>query len=360
MMFLINQKLISNNVDPYFFQNDQKDNYFSFSRNYDLNFPISNLNFKAKIKTYFKVLKKFFSKDLEYDAIIFMGGGYINRSIGSGYGRLLYIFLLKKLFISKGKKVYFTGQTSGPIQSKIDSFLIKHIYINSTIYTRESKSQELLENLKIKSELTGDDAFLYYQKLATTAKKTSRKYIIVNFKDFKDYNIFDEKMVQMVIEISKELDYDIVLLPFRNIEKYEEYKIHVNIMKKMKNSDINVNLFLTDSVEEIMSLYSQCSFVISTAYHAIVLGLIHNKYVFSGYLGEYYKTKIQGITGFYKKENYKIFDLDKSNSFTYMKESILKNYNKKINNTIVNEKLSLKVNTEWEKIIKEVQNEKRK
>ena len=91
----------------------------------------------------------------------------------------------------------------------------------------------------------------------------------------------------------------------------------------MKNRGINVELFETDSVEKLNELFAQCEFVVATAYHAVVLGLKNNKKVYTGFIGKYYQTKIEGITSFYDNSSYKLYDLSTNNIFDTILNEII-------------------------------------
>lgn len=356
MMYEINNKIIEKNIIPFFIQNDN-DNYFNFEKKYDSNLLINKKSEKSyfnKILKYFKLLKLLVRKN-EYDALIFMGGGYINRSIGSGYGRLVYIYLLKTIFKFQGKKVYFTGQTVGPINNKLEKMIIKKIYKKADVTVREKKSKKLLDELNIKNSLVGDDAYLSYNTFAD--KSIAEKFIIVNYKDFSGYEGIKNDFEKFLINVYNKTKLKIVLVPFRKGDKYSEYKIHKQFLKNLKEKGVNVELFETDSVEKLNDLFASCEFVIATAYHAVVLGLKNNKKVYTGYVGKYYQTKMEGITSFYKNSSYKLYNLTNTNIFNTILDEI-NSYD------VENNKISLRIHNcvvnNWDRILMEINDEKRK
>ncbi len=356
MMYEINKKMLEANILPFFIRNDN-DNYFDFDKKYDNNLflnkrsknPILN-----KFLKYYQLLKLLVRKN-DYDALIFMGGGYINRSIGSGYGRLIYILLLKNIFKIQKKKVYFTGQTVGPINNNREKFIIKKIYNKSDVSVREKNSEKILNELDIKNNLIGDDAYLSYGKFNN--ESCNEKYIIVNYKDFTGYESIKDEFEKFLFQVYNKTKLKIVLIPFRKGKKYSEYIIHKQFANDLKNRGINVELFETDSVEKLNELFAQCEFVVATAYHAVVLGLKNNKKVYTGFIGKYYQTKIEGITSFYDNSSYKLYDLSTNNIF----DTILNEINMDI---VENNKVSVKihndVNNNWNRILKEINDEKGK
>lgn len=354
MMYEINNKIKKQNITPYFIRNDD-DNYFEFERNYDKNLFLNkknNISYFNKIFKYYELIKLLISKS-KYDALIFMGGGYINRSIGSGYGQLIYIYLLKTIFKIKNKKVYFTGQTVGPINTKIERFIIRKIYKNANVAVRETESEKVLNSLRINNILVGDDAFLGNNNIIE--KKVKEKFIIVNYKDFRGYESIKKDFEKFLIDLSEKTSLKIILIPFRKGFKYDEYKIHKQFFEKLKNIGVNVEMFETNSVEELNQLFASCEFVISTSYHGVVLSLKNNKKVYTGFIGKYYQIKMGGITGFYSKDSFQLYDLSKRNIF----EKILNEINNnEINVKNISLKLNNNVNQHWDKILKEIEYEK--
>lgn len=354
MMYEINKVIQKKGVMPFFIKNDD-DNYFKFEREYDNKLFLSKKSknpFFNKFLKYYELFRLILRKK-DYDALIFMGGGYINRLIGSGYGRLIYIYLLKTIFVRQGKKVYFTGQTVGPIYNNLERFMIKKIYTKADVSVREEESEKILNKLKINNYLIGDDAYLNYEIL--NDKKYNKKFIIVNYKDFTGYDGLRDDFEQFLFEVYSKTQLKIVLIPFRKGEKYSEYKIHKQFVKDLNNKGVDVELVETDSIKEINRLFAQCEFVIATAYHAVVLGLKNNKKVYTGFVGKYYQTKIEGIANFYDRSNYKIYDLSENNIFEIILQEI---NNDKVKKNNISLNLHNRVSANWNRILKEINDEK--
>lgn len=360
MMYAISNKLQSSKcLEPYFIKS-HGDNYFDFDREYDLNLFLDcrfeNV-FLNKIFQFFNLLT-FSLKKNDYDALIFMGGGYINRITGSGYGKLIYIFLLKTAFKLKKKKVFFTGQTVGPIKNSLDVFLIKKIYKDCKVVVRETYSKEFLDFLKVNCELVGDDAFLLNEASEVSCSK-KEKYVIVNYKLFTGYENLVPEFAEVIKKIYFEHNLLIKLLPFRN-DNYEEFNYHKELFEILKKSNIKVELCQTTSVQEVLDIFKNCEFVLATAYHAVVLGLMHNKRVYCGYIGEYYKTKIKGISQFYNEDRCRIYDFKDKEAFKKLLSDVSCKKSVDLSKEETTKKIKKEVNTEWDKIIGDILDEKGK
>lgn len=353
MMYAIRNKLQLNNIQPYFISGHH-DNYFNEKYVYENKLQTDKISKNKLLNSFLKFWQvlTFNPTKEKYDSIIFMGGGYINRSIGSGYGKLIYIYILKKKFSKKN--IFFTGQTVGPINNKIDNFLIKHIYKNAKVYVREKYSQDLLNSLNVKNKLCGDDAFLLNTDLINNNK--TKKYFVVNFKIFFGYeNLFDN-FYEMILKVAKEKKLSIVLIPFRNKEQYEEYRIHLKLKEKLEKEKINVSVFEFRDVNKLLECISNSEFMIGTAYHFLTLGILLKKRIYTGYIGEYYKTKIEGVIKLNNYDDAICYDLTNA-KFIEMTNNIL-NFKNKINLKNSVNSIVKNVNIEWNNIIDNINGEK--
>lgn len=347
MMYCVKNKLEENNITPYFVRS-HNDNYFDESYRYENSLQtdkISNNKIKNAILKFWQVFT-FNPNKNNYDSIIFMGGGYINRSIGSGYGKLIYILLLKRKF--KKMNIFFTGQTSGPINNFIDRILLKQIYKKATVYVREKNSYCLLKKIGINSLLAGDDAFLLNY---SGIKKTKKDYFIVNFKSFSGYDNLFNKFQHLIINVARQRKLKVILIPFRNIDSYDEYRIHVKLKKILEKEKIEVELFKSKKVDELISCINNSKFMIGTAYHFLTLGILLNKTIFTGYVGKYYKNKIQGIIDLTEYKNVRCYDLEKED-LSQMEKDALKEIKKDNSNKV--ESVKRDVSNEWDYVIKKI------
>ena len=333
MVAVIDEYLKSKKINPIYINNSTINNYFNLAIKREFELPF-NKKYKNKIIKLFEIMKWYFHKNniKNIDSLIFMGGGYTSESFGTR--NLLNLLLLCKKF--KSKKIFFTGQTVGPVYKRLNMYLIKKIYKSgSAIFVRETKSQKFLASLGIKSKLVGDDAFLtnYCVK-----RDKAKDYIVYNYKDFKTYENYKKEYFKILLRFAKEKKMKVLVIPFRSSKGADEYKCNYELYTFLKSNGINTEFVVEKSINNFQEILSNSKIVIGTAYHSIVLGLIFNNKVFSYYNGKYYKQKIEGILDW--------FNLSKTNCEPM--NNILSSYNKMCSSI---EELDIKSN---EKIVKNI------
>lgn len=347
MMKCIDEKLLSEGLQPIYFKRNHESYYFEDCKNKEMyEFPLE-LKYKSKLRKIIQTLKWYWKTDdlKEIDALIFMGGGYINEQFG--IENIIKLYILTKKF--KNKKIYFTGQSVGPVYSKFGKKIIKKIYESANaISVRETVSYDYLKKIGLKVNLVGDDAFL--DKSFNDVQKAKKKHIIFNCKDFDKYEDFKESYFEFLLKIAKKEKDNIIIMPFRSSRNSNEYKINKELANYLEENEIVCNFVVNRDFSSFNDLFHNARFVVGTAYHSIVLGLKNNSKVFSFYSGDYYKMKIEGILDWYdisKKcskdmKNIKNVDLD-----------ILENYDSNVTPDIT-KKIQKSVDEFWNKIIKEV------
>lgn len=352
MMFCINSELKKKNIEARFIKS-HNNNYFDEKYIYEENLQTDKICDNKLVNSLLKFWQvfKFNPKKQDYDALIFMGGGYINRSIGSGFGKLIYIYLLKRKF--KKKQVFFSGQTVGPVNNFIDKIMLKKIYNHANVYVREKDSYNLLYSLGIKCTLSGDDAFLLKEVKDSLIDKD---YFIVNFKSFYGYDYLFDNFKKVIVNIAKEKKLKVALLPFRNINTYDEYKIHQQLKELLIKENIEVELLEIRKVNDLISYIKNCRFMIGTAYHFVTLGIFLNKKIYTGYIGKYYQTKIEGIINLTNYSNVECYNLEKD-GFSKILDNINKN-NQKDNQNDTVEGIKKAVYDEWNNITNSILKDK--
>lgn len=348
MMYQVDQKLKENGIVPVYRGLSKKRNYFNISEIETLEFPKSNNKLVFLLKVIKWILKREDIKDI--DSVICMGGGYTNEEFGLMNLLRLYFFILK--FKMHRKKIYFTGQTVGPIESKFFVKLIKKIYSSAEkILVREEYSKKLLESYNIKSELVGDDAFLTLGN-SKIPKIEKENKIIFNYKEFENYSEHKDKYFNVLYKFAEsQKGYKIVVVPFRSSKDDKEYRANFELYNYLKKKNIDVEFKVERNIEELKKLFLTSKYVVGTAYHSIVLGLIFNNKVFSAYSGEYYKMKINGILDWFNISETNCIELSKISC-----EKIEKNINElgieKIKDN--SRKIANNVNNAWNEIIHEI------
>ena len=352
MMLKINQFLMDKDVKPVFVERTiERNNYFNDSNKikYLYNPIIHKENGKLKkLKKMCKIVKwLFLSNDIkEFDALIFMGGGYTNEQFGNL--NLIKLLMWKIKFKKLNKKIFFTGQTIGPAHKFITKLLLKCLYKNvSKVNVREKYSLKYIQNHNIKGALVGDDAYL---DLVDNKIIKKENILIINYKCFDGYNN-EEMFINAIIKFAKKNNLKVVVIPFRAEEKYEEYKVNYKLYLKLKENNIDSEFVVERNIEKLEVLFKKSKYVIGTAYHSIVLGLKYNNIVMSAYKGEYYKIKMTGILDWYNLNNSAI----SLNMFGERSINTILNKEKNIN--VIKKttnKLIASLNNEWNNIIKDV------
>lgn len=349
MMYQIDKKLKTSNIKPIYKSYSKRKNYFNMKIDETYEFPKSN----NKLFLLFNTLKWIFnSKDIEnVKALIFMGGGYTNEEFGLKNLLIIYFLILK--FKLNNKKIYFTGQTVGPVNKKIYKFLIKRIYkCANKIYVREEFSKAFLDSLKIDSELIGDDAFLTYNNLNFDIDLIEKKgKVIFNYKEFSSYDLYKKQYFEFLLNFAKDINSKILVIPFRSEKTSKEYLVNYELYEYLKENGIDTEFIVERDIEKFQKIFSSSKYVIGTAYHSIVLGLIFNNIVYSSFLGNYYKIKIEGILNWYKLSGKNSINMEDIKSF-----DIVNSINKQdlCSQKIITTEISDKVNKAWDKMIEEI------
>ena len=291
MLYYVNEFLKTNNIVPHYLHHGDEYYFKNINSEYiRYDCPLNKI-YKNKIIKVFNIFNWLFKKD-EFDAVIFMGGGYTNENFG--LSKLLKIYLLSLKYRKKG--VYFTGQTVGPAYSKIGKLLIKKIYNNAkTIFTREQSSFNYLNSLGIKNELIGDDAFLGW-----SPSEKKKAITIVSYKDFFDYDKFKNIFFDLVLKYARICNDHIVIIPFSSDERSKEFKLNNELFNKLKENDIDCELKFSRDIVAFNELMKSAKRVISGAYHAVTIGKMYGANALGLYAGDYYKSKIEGILNLYE------------------------------------------------------------
>lgn len=239
--------------------------------------------------------------------ILISGGGSLLQDVTSIKSLVYYLLIIFIALIFK-KKVIIFAQGIGPINSNIGRFLTKNILRHCFyISVRDKKSQELLANWGIKSDLLCDPIFSIkipsFTKNKTLAiQLRSCKGLTNDFIDrladsinnnFKDYNI-------EIYSFQDEIDLEIC----KNLEK--------NI--SMLNPDINTIVYSGLTNEEIIEKISKVEYLISMRFHALIIGLLSGAKI----LGINYDIKVEKLSQEY---NFPLIDLkeDFQNNFSLLK-----------------------------------------
>ena len=353
MMYQIDNVLKKNQIKPIYLDIAKKPiNYFNISDNEKFNFPIYT-KYKNKTIKLKEVIKWYFDKKNieEISALIFMGGGYTNEKFG--LAKIINMLILAKKFKKGNKKIYFTGQTVGPVNSKLYQFFLKKVYkCGDEIIVREKYSHEYLNSLKLKNKLVGDDAYLTENYESEQIKKDK---IIFNYKDFSGYEEYKERYFKFLLEIAVKSNKEVWVIPFRSSENTKEYKVNYELYQYLCENNVKAKFTVERNIENFKNIFKTSTLVVGTAYHSIVLGLLFGNKVYSAYLGNFYKMKIKGILDWYGLSDTNCIDIKKiDDNKNIIVRQILNNSMDIEKNKEITKELTEKVKNAWGDLVKKI------
>lgn len=285
---LINRKQAMPLVLNRYGMNDFFTNNYNFVDNFIYNPEYNNKKLKRMLKIKTEKIEKI-------DTLFFIGGGYSNEKFG--IMNLIKMNILINEYSKSKVPIYFFGQTIGPSKSKLGYKILKNIYSKGKkVYVRENYSINFFRK-EIKTELVGDDAYLSYEDFEKN--KVEKENIIVNMKDFANNDEYYNDYLNMITNISKKINNEIHIVPFRNDKNSKEYKLNYKLYKDLKKKEIKCKFCVIQTYQELINEFSSAITVIGSAYHSVVLGLIAGANVYGIYNGEYYEQKIKGVLNLY-------------------------------------------------------------
>ena len=168
------------------------------------------------------------------------------------------------------KKVFIFAQGIGPINSFAGQLfarlLLKNCYF---ISVRDSKSQELLNNWGIKSELICDPIFSI-----DVPKNKKTKTLAIQLRSCKGLSMdFLDRLADEVCKNFK--DYKIEIYSFQDSIDLEVCQTFEQKLKLL-SPDINTTLYSGLTNSQIIEKISFAQYLISMRFHAIITGLLTN------------------------------------------------------------------------------------
>ncbi len=280
-----------------------------------------------------------------FDSVVFIGGGYTNEE--KGVKDIFRFLTLLKHVCTKDCFIIFTGQTVGPASSDKMKEAISKLYGKGhRIYVREKYSQELLKSLGINSKITGDDALLATKANSQISKEN---YAIFSYKEFPGYSKYKNKIFEFYGELAKKLCCKIYIIPFRSEEHDAEYLSNSELNDYLLTKGIDSEFVMERGINEFEVYFRNAKYVIGSAYHSIVLGLMNDARVYAIYSGEYYRAKMNGVLEMFGLDSFNTttFDnLDVERAFSILKDADL--YQKCTKNKM---NMAKSVDEEWKNII---------
>ena len=214
-------------------------------------------------------------------------------------------------------------------------------------YRDKINSQNIVESLKIsckEESSVGDDAMsLPFQKINCDDSTTNSRRLAINIRISPFTSNFSNK-VQVIEDLintfSKEHGYRIDFFIFETCRPWEK-----DLVKKIieENKIKNYKIYQTEDPRIALAQMEGCDLALGISYHFIVFALKLGIPCIGIYSGEYYKSKMLGLLGWYKKSEWAVnIDNIKSNELINVSLRLIKNKNKSADGLIrVSEQLSI-------------------
>ena len=208
----------------------------------------------------FKFLPSLFDAD-----VLISGGGSLLQDVTSLKSLLYYLGLIYTALVL-GKKVRIFSQGIGPINSKIGKILTKFALKKAEkITVRDSKSQELLTDWGIKSELVKDPIFEL--ELPNKQKKGT---VGIQLRNFEGVN--EDFLEKLSEEISKRFyDKKIEIL---SLQDSVDIEVCTRFSEMLRKKGIqNITVFDKLSINDVLEKISDLEYLIAMRFHANVVGI---------------------------------------------------------------------------------------
>ena len=208
----------------------------------------------------FQFLPSLFDAD-----VLISGGGSLLQDVTSLKSLLYYLGLIYTALVL-GKKVRIFSQGIGPINSKIGKILTKFALKKAEkITVRDSKSQELLTDWGIKSELVKDPIF----ELELTKKK-KKGTVGIQLRNFEGVN--EDFLEKLSEEISKRFyDKKIEIL---SLQDSVDIEVCTRFSEMLRKKGIqNITVFDKLSINDVLEKISDLEYLIAMRFHANVVGI---------------------------------------------------------------------------------------
>lgn len=201
---------------------------------------------------------KFFKPILEADVLI-SGGGSLLQDITSLKSLIYYLVIITTALVFN-KKVIIFAQGFTPFRTKIGKFFTKFIlkYCNK-IYARDVKSQEILANIGLESELIADPVFGM-----EVPKIKEHNGVGIQLRDFHTLN--DKFLLNLANTISE-------IFPKETINLFSlQDSIDLHIIEKfstmLKNNGIESKIYKNLTVEKAIEELSKLEYLIGMRFHS--------------------------------------------------------------------------------------------
>lgn len=222
----------------------------------------SNPKKTAQLYNVFSVnFLNFFQPILESDILI-SGGGSLLQDITSLKSLIYYLTVIVVALVFN-KKVIIFAQGFTPFRTKIGKFFTKFVLKHcDLIYVRDAKSQEILENLNIKSELVADPVFAIN---ITTPKK--QEGIGVQLRCF--HTLTEDFLQNLANTIYQRFPREKIKLI--SLQDSLDLPVINNFAKILEEKGIKPEIYKNLTVEKAIEEISQLEYLIGMRFHSTLV-----------------------------------------------------------------------------------------
>ncbi|MCT4585559.1 MAG: polysaccharide pyruvyl transferase CsaB [Peptostreptococcaceae bacterium] len=227
----------------------------------------------------FKIIKELIDTD-----VFISGGGSLLQDITSKRSIIYYMSLI---FLAKlmNKKTMIYSQGIGPINKNFNKKLLKFL-LNKVdiINVRDYKSKEfILKELKLDKDVlvTVDTVFKMKKPSLKIGKKIlsnlnidkNKKSIGISIRPWMNNNLIIEEICKFCVEINKNLDYNIVFIPYHY---YADLSIIDEVVKKLDLETKESIYFLREYmyVDEYLSIVGNLDYFVGMRLHSLIFASI--------------------------------------------------------------------------------------
>lgn len=205
-----------------------------------------------------------FIKPIMQSDVLISGGGSLLQDVTSLKSLIYYLSVIYTAYLF-GKKVEIFAQGIGPVNSKLGQFFTKFaLKFASKISVRDTKSQELLKEWGIESELVKDP--ILELELPKSEKQGK---VGVQLREFKGLN--NEFLIRLKNELKKRFfDKQIVIF---SLQDKIDLEISSAFNEMLKQEGLNSELKYDLSIDSAIDLITNLEYLIAMRFHANVIGI---------------------------------------------------------------------------------------
>lgn len=238
--------------------------------------------------------------------ILFSGGGYLT-DLGTLEARAC--LLTGILGILMGKPIFFSGQGIGPLRNPVTRVLLKFLAgrAQRILLRDQGASRNLLDGLNIDQERmreAGDDA-LTLRVISNALVDTTKvdKILGVHLR-LTPFGTKSGQIIEHTKGIFQPLIRDGWKIRFYKFASQSAWEsdIYTMLTDEMERTDYCI--VQSDDPGEIKRSIGECTICIGMAYHFLLFALAESVPAIGLYSGSYYRQKLQGLYGWYNREEW--------------------------------------------------------